>query len=334
MAAASTANEQATAEANAAATGAAVPTELADAETRGESIVTAATEGLVTAEEVALATLADVAAITGTDATTGMANAITNGETAVTDAMDQLGSAAVEAALLQMSYATGYKAGYEYAVSIRDGLNAAVAAVRNAAAAISNTVKSNFAGILGTSSGTMIGSNFVAGIAAGINSGKADVVEAAMAVASAATGAAKMILKIRSPSRVARDEIGYMYDMGLVEGLLEGQHEVATAASNVASSLHDEFYVGDPSRETVASSTATASMTGKEVANATNNGGEDPRVLANALAEALVASGALNRVIVMDKKVVGEEIASPVSKSISNKSKSSLNGRSVQGVFA
>ncbi len=276
----------------------------------------------------------DVAAICGTDATTGMAVAITNGETAVTDAMEQLGSKTVEAALLKMSYATGYKAGYEYAFSIRDGLNAAATAVSNTAAAISNMVKNNIAGSLGTSSGIMIGSNFAAGIATGIRNGKSAVIEAAMAVANAATGAAIMTLKIGSPSRVARDEIGYMYDMGLVEGLLEGQNEVATAASNVASALHDEFYVGDPSRETVVSSTTAASMTGKEVANATNNGEENSRALANALAEALVASGALNRVIVMDKKLVGEEVAGSVSKSISNASKSTLKGRSVQGVFA
>ena len=61
----------------------------------------------------------------------------------------------------------------------------------------------------------------MAGLKAGINAGRSGVVSAMQSAARAAVNAAKKELKIASPSRVFRDEIGSMTMKGFGEGILE-----------------------------------------------------------------------------------------------------------------
>lgn len=63
----------------------------------------------------------------------------------------------------------------------------------------------------------------MAGLKAGINAGRSGVVSAMQSAARAAVNAAKKELKIASPSRVFRDEVGSMTMKGFGEGVLAGK---------------------------------------------------------------------------------------------------------------
>ena len=72
------------------------------------------------------------------------------------------------------------------------------------------------------------------GLASGIRSGTASVVSAMRAAAQAAVAAAKASLKIESPSRVFRDEVGAMVMKGFGEGVQDEAREQARIIGNAA----------------------------------------------------------------------------------------------------
>ena len=85
-----------------------------------------------------------------------------------------------------------------------------------------------------------VGVNAMAGLAAGIRSGQASVVSAMRRAASAAVSAAKSQLKIASPSRVFRDEVGAMTMKGFGEGVAAEAKKQASVISNAARYLTGE----------------------------------------------------------------------------------------------
>lgn len=99
---------------------------------------------------------------------------------------------------------------------------------------VAGSVRSAIAGSLTSSTLVSVGSNAMAGLASGIRSGTASVVSAMRAAAQAAVAAAKAALKIQSPSRVFRDEVGTMVMRGFGEGVQSETRNQAKIIGNAA----------------------------------------------------------------------------------------------------
>jgi len=334
---ASTANDQAQAEASATATGDAIIAKLSESETAGEPVVEEASQGVVDVATVAFESLPDIAEVIGSDSAAAMATGIDNGAPDVETSMDALAADVVEAALLQMSYETGYATGYDYTTAMMDGITAVAAAIQSACNAVATNVKNTCFNVLSYSNGSSIGRQFDNGIAAGIRSGSSAITSAARSAAYAALSAAKSALGIHSPSTVAEKEVGWMYDEGIAEGVLGRMSTIRKAASEVMEFMHDMFLVDDPARGTVYSSRQAISQTAKKTAEAaadSDSAQERAEAMGRAIADRLIESGALDSDVYMDKDKVGEKVSGSVSKTIKKKTQKTVKGRSLQGVLA
>ena len=109
---------------------------------------------------------------------------------------------------------------------------------------ISSNVKSALSGSLTAASLKSIGTNAMAGLKAGINAGRSGVVSAMQSAARAAVNAAKKELKIASPSKVFRDEVGSMTMKGFGEGVLKESRIQARIVKNAARYLTGEAKEG------------------------------------------------------------------------------------------
>lgn len=104
----------------------------------------------------------------------------------------------------------------------------------SAGSSVAGKVRSSVAGSLNSSTLVSVGRNAMAGLASGIRSGSASVVSAMRAAAQAAVRAAKASLKIQSPSRVFRDEVGTMVMRGFGEGVQDEARNQARIIGNAA----------------------------------------------------------------------------------------------------
>lgn len=86
-----------------------------------------------------------------------------------------------------------------------------------------------------------LGSNIIQGIVNGLRAGVDWITSAARDVAQKAKDAAKDLLKIESPSKVMRDEVGKMYDKGIALGIDENAAEVIKSAEALSKSLMEPF---------------------------------------------------------------------------------------------
>ncbi len=109
---------------------------------------------------------------------------------------------------------------------------------------VSSNVKSALSGSLTATSLKSIGANAMAGLKAGINAGRSGVVSAMQSAARAAVNAAKKELKIASPSKVFRDEVGSMTMKGFGEGVLKESRVQARIVKNAARYLTGEAKEG------------------------------------------------------------------------------------------
>ena len=109
---------------------------------------------------------------------------------------------------------------------------------------ISSNVKSALSGSLTATSLKSIGTNAMAGLKAGINAGRSGVVSAMQSAARAAVNAAKKELKIASPSKVFRDEVGSMTMKDFGEGVLKESRIQARIVKNAARYLTGEAKEG------------------------------------------------------------------------------------------
>ena len=109
---------------------------------------------------------------------------------------------------------------------------------------VSANVKNAVSRSLTAASLKSIGTNAMAGLKAGINAGRSGVVSAMQSAARAAVNAAKKELKIASPSRVFRDEIGTMTMKGFGEGVLQESRVQARTIRNAARFLTGEAREG------------------------------------------------------------------------------------------
>ncbi len=97
-----------------------------------------------------------------------------------------------------------------------------------------------------------IGLNFAAGVASGINMGLGPVKQASTNLAKLVIKTPKDLLVIRSPSRIARDEIGKMIPLGMAIGIKENSDAVVNAFDSILEILEyrrkfdliseDEYY--------------------------------------------------------------------------------------------
>lgn len=110
--------------------------------------------------------------------------------------------------------------------------------------AISGNVKTALSNSLTAASLKSIGTNAMAGLKAGINAGRSGVISAMQSAARAAVNAAKKKLKIASPSRVFRDEVGSMTMKGFAEGVLQESLVQARIVKNAARYLTGEAKEG------------------------------------------------------------------------------------------
>ena len=113
-----------------------------------------------------------------------------------------------------------------------------------AGSTVSANVKNAVSRSLTATSLKSIGTNAMAGLKAGINAGRSGVVSAMQSAARAAVNAAKKELKIASPSRVFRDEIGSMPMKGFGEGVLQESRVQARTIRNAARFLTGEAREG------------------------------------------------------------------------------------------
>ena len=113
-----------------------------------------------------------------------------------------------------------------------------------AASSIASKVKSAVAKDLNSNSLRDAGSNVIRGLADGISSGAGVAAMAARAAAAKVVQAAKDALKISSPSRVFRDEIGVMAMRGFGEGFEKEKLAQARAIRNASKYLTNEAQEG------------------------------------------------------------------------------------------
>ena len=163
----------------------------------------------------------------GYDFSTDAATLATNLESAI--------SAALTAESLTPS-GTGAMAGLAGALTAYD--------MSGAGTTVSANVKNAVSRSLTATSLKSIGTNAMAGLKAGITAGRSGVVSAMQSAARAAVNAAKKELKIASPSRVFRDEIGSMTMKGFGEGVLQESRVQARTIRNAARFLTGEAKEG------------------------------------------------------------------------------------------
>ena len=107
-----------------------------------------------------------------------------------------------------------------------------------------NSLQSTVAAALPAGSLKKIGVNAMTGLKEGITAGRSSVITAMKSAVQAAVTAAKSALKIASPSRVFRDEVGEMAMKGFGEGILEESKAQAQIVKNAARYLTDEAKEG------------------------------------------------------------------------------------------
>lgn len=112
---------------------------------------------------------------------------------------------------------TGANAGKDIASQLASGINANSGTASTAASNMASAAASA-AGTLSTAAAYSAGYSLASGIASGIWAGQSLAINAAAQMAENALNAAKNKLKIKSPSRVFRDEVGVMAARGLAEG--------------------------------------------------------------------------------------------------------------------
>ena len=129
-------------------------------------------------------------------------------------------------------------------VSAGVGVGMAAYSFSSDASTVAQNIQTSLAAVLTSSTLRSAGVNAMSGLVAGINAGRSGVITAMRSAARAAVAAAKSELKIKSPSRVFRDEVGAMTMRGFGEGVLKESKTQAKIIQNAARYLTGEAKVG------------------------------------------------------------------------------------------
>lgn len=116
-----------------------------------------------------------------------------------------------------------------------NGIKSLFGAIGSAMSTIANAIVNGVKSLPGQL--LSIGGQIVQGLINGIRSGISGVVSAIGDMVSSAVNAAKNFLGIHSPSRVFRDQIGWMITQGMALGIKKGEQQVLTVADQLNNKL-------------------------------------------------------------------------------------------------
>lgn len=128
--------------------------------------------------------------------------------------------------------ADGRSAGHQFGSGIAGGVSSQGGAVGGASSYLRSVAHANMSG--GFNGGYNAGMSIGEGMMSGIYAMAGSVASAAAAIADAAVGAARSVLRINSPSKVFRDQIGRAIPEGMAVGISKFGYYVNDSMSNLA----------------------------------------------------------------------------------------------------
>ena len=280
-------------------------------------------------------TAADNAQTTGENIGAGVSDGVSGKETDITTAVQGLVASmnTTFEPTVQSFGNTARMAMTNVSIGIQAMQGNAVLSARNAGNAVVNAMR----GSLNGSTGYSLGNDLMRGIISGINSMAGMLSSAARTVVRNAVAAMRKAADAHSPSRETL-ALGRDMDAGGAIGLSGGMMAAAAtqAVKDTIRAMTAQTRLSDPSVGTVMTARANARQTAAETANSLSDG-ENREAYASAvgrmIADRLIESGALGGDVVMDGEKVGRKTAPTVSKSIADKAKKTVSGRSAQGVL-
>ena len=126
----------------------------------------------------------------------------------------------------------GRHAGHQFGSGIAGGVSSQGGAVGGASSYLRSVAHANMSG--GFNGGYNAGMSIGEGMMSGIYAMAGSVASAAAAIADAAVGAARSVLRINSPSKVFRDQIGRAIPEGMAVGISKFGYYVNDSMSNLA----------------------------------------------------------------------------------------------------
>lgn len=126
----------------------------------------------------------------------------------------------------------GRSAGHQFGAGIAGGVSSQGGAVGGASSYLKSVAHANMSG--GFNGGYNAGMSIGEGLSAGIYAMAGSVASAAASIADAAVGAARSVLRINSPSKVFRDQIGRAIPEGMAVGISKFGYYVKDSMSNLA----------------------------------------------------------------------------------------------------
>lgn len=280
-------------------------------------------------------TAADNAQTTGENIGAGVSDGVSGKETDITTAVQGLVASmnTTFEPTVQSFGNTARMAMTNVSIGIQAMQGNAVLSARNAGNAVVNAMR----GSLNGSTGYSLGNDLMRGIISGINSMAGMLSSAARTVVRNAVAAMRKAADAHSPSRETL-ALGRDMDAGGAIGLSGGMMAAAAtqAVKDTIRAMTAQTRLSEPSVGTVMTARANARQTAAETANSLSDG-ENREAYASAvgrmIADRLIESGALGGDVVMDGEKVGRKTAPTVSKSIADKAKKTVSGRSAQGVL-
>lgn len=128
--------------------------------------------------------------------------------------------------------ADGRHAGHQFGSGVAGGVSSQGGAVGGASSYLRSVAHANMSG--GFGGGYNAGLSIGEGLSAGIYAMAGSVASAAASIADAAVGAARSVLRINSPSKVFRDQIGRAIPEGMAVGISKFGYYVNDSMSNLA----------------------------------------------------------------------------------------------------
>lgn len=131
----------------------------------------------------------------------------------------------------------GRSAGHQFGSGLSGGIGSAQGAVAGASAGLKHTANGNLQG--GFSGGYSAGMSIGEGLSAGIYAMAGSVASAAASIAGAAVSAARSTLRINSPSKVFRDQIGRAIPEGMAVGIDKFSYYVDDSMTGLSKDVID-----------------------------------------------------------------------------------------------
>ena len=128
--------------------------------------------------------------------------------------------------------------------AFQGSLNSGASASMGIMSRLSSGLVSPFRGLRGAMSG--VGSNAMAGLQGGLNSRSGAVMSTARNIASRVASTMRSALKIKSPSRIMRDDVGRWIPEGIAVGIEQYASKVYSVMDAMADYVSSPFDVGTP----------------------------------------------------------------------------------------